>query len=615
MKKQNQKKQYKQVDHTRTYSLQARGKPISISIQMILLEQSHATVVLEKDGGPAEKEIHVVMQYFVHSKPERDAELKLTLQLLCDHPDITRIHMLNECIYDAAASSSLMAHPKIHQVDIGARLKFKDVFQYLREQNIQGYHVIINSDICFDGTLSNLRLSDLHCSKKMMAQLRYDVTDTANLLSSSTTADLSLLSKQSELFCGSLYGGPVGPRCDSQDTWIFHSRQAIPQRFEKLFNFHFGKPGCDNKMIYLMRMLGYEVVNDPEFVKTFHIHLSQERNYTAKDRVPAPYGLLSPHGHDFAAANHVDVGGRSCMDVGFRDNRVLYDYVTRKLAANEGFVIPRIAGHENNYAAFGRIIRDQCGGKVPDGLADYFKQTLPVMKNNAGIRISSTASIVDYSTLYLGAFENCQLFAGWESYGNVIRHIQQSHDMITQWYLSSGQRTMFWAFAFDIFHYVYDMPWTWALRGKRVLIVSPFEESFREKVPIRSQLYDGVDLFPDCEFLFIRPPQTQGSEPSQEFSVELDGFLQRLDTLRGQYDVALVSCGGYGNLVCNAIYESGHSAIYVGGVLQMYFGVLGGRWLRERPDVVRLFLNSHWSRPKASERPKDCERVEGSSYW
>jgi hypothetical protein len=174
---------------------------------------------------------------------------------------------------------------------------------------------------------------------------------------------------------------------------------------------------------------------------------------------------------------------------------------------------------------------------------------------------------------------------------------------------------LFWAFAFDIFHYIYDTPWTHALKGKRLLIVSPFESSFKEKLENRAQLYDGVDLFPDCSFVFIRPPQTQGSEASREFSVELADFLRRLDELRGQYDVALVSCGGYGNLVCNAIFESGHSAIYVGGVLQMYFGVLGSRWLRERPDVVRLFLNAAWSRPKESERPRDHANVEGSCYW
>ena len=580
---------------------------------MFIIEQSRAAKVV--DTPPQDSDVHVIMQYFEHPHPARNAELKRVLQLLCLNPEVTWIHLLNERIFPEfcgqTTTSTDAPFAKIIQTNLGHRMKFKDVFGYLRENEIKGYHVIINSDICFDETtLANLKRSDLHMSKKMMAQLRYDVID-------ATVADFPTMCAQAVLF---------GPRIDSQDTWIFHSDQAIPERFEKLFNFEFGKPGCDNKLLYLMRILGYEVINDPAFVKTYHIHVSQERNYTAKDRVEPPYMLVGPYGYDTSVIAEPYVrsaSGRAWDDVGFGDNRVLHDYVADKLSSGTRFVIPRIAGHENNYAAFGQIIK-QNGGSIPDGLSEYFNKTLSIMKNNAGIQISSTSSIVQYSDMYLSAFHNCELFAGWESFGHYIRHIEQSHDMVLKWFLplhgdksnsSSTKKKMFWAFAFDIFHYIYDNPWTHALRGKRLLIVSPFEESFREKIGIRERLYDGVDLFPECSFLFIKPPQTQGSETSREFSTELQTFLAQLDRLHGQYDVALVSCGGYGNLVCNAIYESGHSAIYVGGVLQMYFGVLGSRWLRERPDVVRLFLNSSWSRPKPSERPKNHGNVEGSCYW
>jgi hypothetical protein len=146
------------------------------------------------------------------------------------------------------------------------------------------------------------------------------------------------------------------------------------------------------------------------------------------------------------------------------------------------------------------------------------------------------------------------------------------------------------------------------------LIVSAFEETVKEKIPIREKMY-GIDLFPECTFVVLRPPQTQGDEPSQEFDIELHNFFRRLDEIEGTYDVALVACGGYGSLVVSNIYDRGHPAIYVGGVLQMYFGILGNRWLKERPDVVRLYLNEHWSRPKQTEKPSNCETIEGSCYW
>ena len=174
---------------------------------------------------------------------------------------------------------------------------------------------------------------------------------------------------------------------------------------------------------------------------------------------------------------------------------------------------------------------------------------------------------------------------------------------------------MFWALSFDIFHYIYNNPWTHALKGKRILLISPFEESLLEKIPIRSKIYDGIDLFPDCEFITMKPPQTQAGEQSRGFTIEFVEFTQRVESVIDQFDVALVSCGGYANPICSFIYEHGKSAIYVGGVLQMYFGILGERWIQERNDAVTLFHNKHWSRPKFTERPKNSKNVEGGCYW
>ena len=38
------------------------------------------------------------------------------------------------------------------------------------------------------------------------------------------------------------------------------------------------------------------------------------------------------------------------------------------------------------------------------------------------------------------------------------------------------------------------------------------------------KIYDGVTLFPECSFVFLKPPQTQGNNPSKVFHEELDDF-------------------------------------------------------------------------------------------
>ena len=97
--------------------------------------------------------------------------------------------------------------------------------------------------------------------------------------------------------------------------------------------------------------------------------------------------------------------------------------------------------------------------------------------------------------------------------------------------------------------------------------------------------------------------------------IELERFLKKIDEIKDDFDIALCSCGGYGNPLLTKIYEMGKSAIYVGGVLQMYFGVLGKRWIKERPDILRLFMNQYWTRPLDSEKPKNFLNIEDSSYW
>lgn len=515
------------------------------------IEQSAAARVI--DDTPKDDEIHVILQYFEHANPDRDAELKLALRLICEHPLVTAVHLLNERIYDD------LSDPKIRQHCLGRRLKFKDVFQYLREHQVRGYHVIVNSDICFDETLENLRRSDLHVAKKMLSPLRYEVLDTDAFGAKSTTLvcpGLPLL--QSTLVC------PIfGPRIDSQDAWIFHSDQTIPEKFEKVFNFQFGKPGCDNKMIYLLRILGYDVVNDPAFVKTYHIHASQDRNYTAKDRVPPPYAYLGPYGFDMIETSGYYLPSpskRPYNDVDYENgNRVLREYLEKK---REPFVIPRICPETNTAAVLGHILQMDDDANPSSLLLEHLKTT-PFPDSESALAFSKT---------YLAAFDHCELFAGWESYGHEVRHLGQTHDVMLQWY---DPKTLIWALTFEIFHYIYRDPWTLALRGQRILLVSPLAGQMCQQSTRRTQFYDGVDLFPECTFLGVES-------------------LDKLDTVRGQYDVALVSHGMQSNAVCAAIYKSGHSAICVGPALPMYFGLLEKQWLRHRPDVVRLFLNEAW---------------------
>ena len=570
---------------------------------------------------PENEKIYLFMQYFKPKNNYRFNELKQTMQYNSINTSIEQIYLLNEKIYKLKDLGLKGQHTatiaKVIQKNVKKRLSFKMLFDFVLREKINGYIVIANTDIFFDYTIKNLLKTGLSKQKAIYSLVRYEFNQ-------------KKLQKCKLFGCG---------RADSQDVWIIHSSQ-IPRQ-TKLFNFNFGVPGCDNKINYLFLILGYKIYNDPFLIKTYHNHKSQLRNYEGV--VPGPHCYVVPtmptknHISQLCKYTHLlkdhknieeDVDYFSKMV--YRDNEILIEYLKNKLESNTNFIIPRVAGVENNVVhvtyklnqKVNNVLFDAMKGKL-ENLSDddknkldheiHFsgvKNFLRVMKNNAGILIGGSYPLAKYTVDYLKAFDNCDAYMGWGKWGNVYKYIVESHDFINSKY---KRKNMFSALTMDIFNYIHN-PWTRVLKGKRILIVSPFIESIKKKESIREKIY-GVDLFPECTFVYAKPPQTQGQIRCKDYNLELEPFLEKLNSLKNSFDIALCSCGGYGNIVVNHIYEMGKSAIYVGGVLQMYFGIYGMRWMRERKDIMNLFMNQYWTRPMESEKPEGYENVEKSAYW
>jgi hypothetical protein len=502
-------------------------------------------------GQTVNHPVTLMTQFHVPNDPVRREEVKEALRRNATNRFIDKIVLLNERMYSPEELG--VDDPKIEQRVIGHHLQFSDCLQ----NRPFGFLVFANNDIFLDDTIDNVRRTDLAYSKKMCALLRYESNQC--------------------LF---------GPRPDSNDTFIVHSNLSITPKQVSLFNFKFGQQGCDNKVCYLFATFGVEVVNDPFTIRTHHLHSEVTRKY-AHPVLNSPYMGVAPYGANcpVAGINQDSIEPWVNMFDFHEQNRTLKRYLLNKTGP---FCIPRVAGVENNTAFL--VAMNQ---PVHDGLKN-------VMKRNAGICLGDEEA---YSRTYFKAFEECDLYASWEPWGQVGKYISQSlayvHDRF--------KKPKIGAFVFDIFHYVSD-PWTHGLRGKKILIVSSFAEMMR----VQPQAYD-VDLFPECTLQFLKPPMTQADEKSRPWEEEFADFCKIVDSL--DFDVALCSCGGYGNPLCAHIFSTGRSAIYVGGVLQLYFGIYGKRWLLERAEMMRLHMKPTWKRPIATLKPKGFETIESGCYW
>ena len=109
---------------------------------------------------------------------------------------------------------------------------------------------------------------------------------------------------------------------DSQDTWIFHSNYNIQKNHRKIFDFYFGTPGCDNKILYLLKILGFQILNTPKKIITIHHHKSKERSYHNNyNKIKEPHYLSIPYGYY----------DRINSPTNFEDNNKLYHYILKNL--------------------------------------------------------------------------------------------------------------------------------------------------------------------------------------------------------------------------------------------------------------------------------------------
>ena len=80
----------------------------------------------------------------------------------------------------------------------------------------------------------------------------------------------------------------------SQDAWIFHSSQMpkITGAFQKKLNFPLGKPGCDNRIAFLIHEMGFPVVNPMKKIRCYHFHRAGGRTYHDSERIRGSYKMV-----------------------------------------------------------------------------------------------------------------------------------------------------------------------------------------------------------------------------------------------------------------------------------------------------------------------------------
>ena len=237
---------------------------------------------------------------------------------------------------------------------------------------------------------------------------------------------------------------------------------------------------------------------------------------------------------------------------------------------------------------------------------------LNILDNNAGIyNVNNTLRT------YLDFYGNCIKNSDYLAYftGSIIN---EQNFFIEKYNLSKIHSR-----ALEPFYIVNEneneKPWTHYLKNKKVLIINPFVESFKKQLKNKFQIFKDPDkkiFLDDQEFIFYKSYQTTAGNYIHENWYETYNIMCN-DIKNLDFDIALLGCGGYGLPLCNFIkMDMNKSAIYIGGGLQLLFGVMGKRW-ENRDDWKKIIKDNDtkFIRPTGDEIIKNKHMIEGGCYW
>ena len=282
------------------------------------------------------------------------------------------------------------------------------------------------------------------------------------------------------------------------------------------------------------------------------------------------------------------------------------DYIIKKLQSNKKFLISRMGAGAETIVVYLCTIHG-----IDKIYTEQFDKLFIQLSIENGIYNLTKNSLSRYVKLYKETIEKSDSLA-------VFINL-----MVTQqkYFVENNKLETLYSRVLEPFYCCKDniKPWSHYLLGKKVLIVNPFVDSFQQQLKNNFQIFKDPEkkLFLDeQEFVFYKTYNTSaGNALHENWEKTYDMMCDDISKL--DFDIALLGCGGYGLPLSNYIHEKlDKSVIYIGGGLQLLFGVMGARWenVPMWKDIIKE-NQTKFIRPSKEEQIENKERVEGGCFW
>lgn len=223
---------------------------------------------------------------------------------------------------------------------------------------------------------------------------------------------------------------------------------------------------------------------------------------------------------------------------------------------------------------------------------------------NAGFFPRDEKLLVPFAEVYSVASKQIDVFCAWN-----YRH-GHFRDERTVFVSNCPDATLTDIHALDFFKS--GRPWTLELAGKKVLVVHPLRDDILRQYEKRHLIFPNSEILPEfAKLSVIKAVQSAAGEQSgfDSWFSALEFMQHKIDSV--DYDIAVIGAGAYGLPLAAHVKKSGKTAVHLGGITQMLFGIYGRRWEQSHSE----FINEHWTRPSLNDRPSAYKKVEDGCYW
>ena len=204
--------------------------------------------------------INLLIESFNPTNIGRQKEYVTCLKENIKNDYIDEIHIFNDDI--DFINELLETTDKLISIDNKDRMTYKDFFDYSNEYLKDEISIIANADIIIEESIK--LVNDVKIDNYFLCLTRYDIQQNGSVS-----------------YPPNHYG--------TQDTWVYKSPIKT-----KDSDFSLGKPGCDNRIPYIMEQNGCVVTNPSMVIKTKHLHLTGFRSYNDSDVILGEYIYMIP---------------------------------------------------------------------------------------------------------------------------------------------------------------------------------------------------------------------------------------------------------------------------------------------------------------------------------